>query len=213
MADALGFFAPDVEVLRFPAWDCLPYDRVSPNPEIVAERVATLTRLLEPAERPRIVLTTVNALVQKVPPRPAFQAAPAAQAGRPRAPGGADRLPRSQRLWPRRHRDGARGIRHPRRHHRPLPLGRAGPDPARPVRRRDREHPPHRHRQPAQRRGAGAALAAACGRGLPRRGLDRPLPARLPRPLRRGSGLGSAVCLDQRRAEAPGDGALGRAVP
>jgi transcription-repair coupling factor (superfamily II helicase) len=72
MAEALGFFAPEVEVLRFPAWDCLPYDRVSPNPEIVAERVATLTRLAEPGAAPRVVLTTVNALVQKVPPRSAF---------------------------------------------------------------------------------------------------------------------------------------------
>jgi transcription-repair coupling factor (superfamily II helicase) len=72
LIEALGFFAPDVEVLRFPAWDCLPYDRVSPNPEIIAERVATLTRLLEPPTRPRILVTTVNALVQKVPPREAF---------------------------------------------------------------------------------------------------------------------------------------------
>src|SRR3954466_12629015 len=75
LTEALGFFAPEVEVLRFPAWDCLPYDRVSPNPEIVAERVATLTRLLEPGDRPRIVVTTVNALVQKVPPREAFSGA------------------------------------------------------------------------------------------------------------------------------------------
>ncbi|MBR0647328.1 transcription-repair coupling factor [Plastoroseomonas hellenica] len=75
MADALAFFAPEVEVLRFPAWDCLPYDRVSPNPELVAERVATLTRLLEPARGPRILLTTINALVQKVPPRAAFAGA------------------------------------------------------------------------------------------------------------------------------------------
>ncbi len=75
VVESLGFFAPDVEVLRFPAWDCLPYDRVSPNPRIVAERVATLTRLLEPASRPRILVTTVNALVQRVPPRAAFQGA------------------------------------------------------------------------------------------------------------------------------------------
>jgi transcription-repair coupling factor (superfamily II helicase) len=72
LAEALSFFAPHVEVLRFPAWDCLPYDRVSPNPEIVAERVATLTRLAEATPAPRILLTTVNALVQKVPPRSAF---------------------------------------------------------------------------------------------------------------------------------------------
>ncbi len=75
LAEALGFFAPEFEVLRFPAWDCLPYDRVSPNPEIVSERIATLARLLEPAERPRIVLTTVNALVQRVPPRAVFRGA------------------------------------------------------------------------------------------------------------------------------------------
>jgi transcription-repair coupling factor (superfamily II helicase) len=75
MAEAIGFFAPEVEVLRFPAWDCLPYDRVSPNPEIVAERVATLTRLLEPPSRPRILLTTVNALAQKVPPPATFAGA------------------------------------------------------------------------------------------------------------------------------------------
>ena len=72
LAEALAFFAPDAEILRFPAWDCLPYDRVSPNPELVSERIATLSRLLEPASGQRIVLTTVNALVQRVPPRHAF---------------------------------------------------------------------------------------------------------------------------------------------
>jgi transcription-repair coupling factor (superfamily II helicase) len=72
MAEALAFFAPGIEVLRFPAWDCLPYDRVSPNPELVSERISTLARLIEPATGRRIVLTTVNALVQRVPPRHVF---------------------------------------------------------------------------------------------------------------------------------------------
>ncbi len=72
LAEALAFFAPQVEVLRFPAWDCLPYDRVSPNAEIVSERIATLARLIAPDSKPRLVLTTVNALVQRVPPRSAF---------------------------------------------------------------------------------------------------------------------------------------------
>ena len=44
LAEALAFFLPDAEILRFPAWDCLPYDRVSPNPELVSERIATLAR-------------------------------------------------------------------------------------------------------------------------------------------------------------------------
>jgi transcription-repair coupling factor (superfamily II helicase) len=72
MAEALGFFAPGVPVLQFPAWDCLPYDRVGPNPEITARRLDTLTALLEPPAAPFILLTTVNALIQRVPPAEAF---------------------------------------------------------------------------------------------------------------------------------------------
>ena len=44
MAECLQFFAPHLEILTFPAWDCLPYDRVSPNSEAVARRIETLTR-------------------------------------------------------------------------------------------------------------------------------------------------------------------------
>ena len=72
-AAALGFFHPGLNVLTFPAWDCLPYDRVSPNGEITSRRIDTLTRLAGRKERaPLIVLTTVNALVQRVPPRRLF---------------------------------------------------------------------------------------------------------------------------------------------
>jgi transcription-repair coupling factor (superfamily II helicase) len=71
LAEALALFAPDVEILRFPAWDCLPYDRVSPAASLVAQRLSTLVRLGEGAagERPRIVVTTANAALQRVPPR------------------------------------------------------------------------------------------------------------------------------------------------
>jgi transcription-repair coupling factor (superfamily II helicase) len=72
LAEALAFVMPEAEILRFPAWDCLPYDRVSPAPALISERIATLARLLDPPTGPRIVLTTVNALVQRVPPRAAF---------------------------------------------------------------------------------------------------------------------------------------------
>ncbi len=75
LAEALSFALPEAEILRFPAWDCLPYDRVSPNPMLVSERVATLARLLEKPSGPRIVLTTVNALIQRVPPRGTFAGA------------------------------------------------------------------------------------------------------------------------------------------
>jgi transcription-repair coupling factor (superfamily II helicase) len=72
--DALRFFAPELKVLRFPAWDCLPYDRVSPTPGLAAQRMAALAQLArrKPDDRsPLLVLTTVGALVQRVPPREA----------------------------------------------------------------------------------------------------------------------------------------------
>ncbi|MCT8974083.1 transcription-repair coupling factor [Microbaculum marinisediminis] len=69
--NAAAFFAPDVEILPFPAWDCLPYDRVSPNGEVVAQRLATLSRLShrQESDGPVIIATTVNAVTQRVPPR------------------------------------------------------------------------------------------------------------------------------------------------
>ncbi len=66
---ALAFFAPDLPVLTFPAWDCLPYDRVSPNPEIVAARMATLAAVAQGIAGPVAVLTTLNAVTQRVPAR------------------------------------------------------------------------------------------------------------------------------------------------
>ncbi len=73
-AEALSFFAPGLEKLEFPAWDCLPYDRVSPRPELVSRRIDTLTRILRPPEKGkgRVILTTVSALLQRVPPKDAF---------------------------------------------------------------------------------------------------------------------------------------------
>jgi transcription-repair coupling factor (superfamily II helicase) len=71
LARALAFFAPDIEVLEFPAWDCLPYDRVSPHAAVVAQRMTTLARLaaVKGRERPAVLLTTVNAILQRVPAR------------------------------------------------------------------------------------------------------------------------------------------------
>jgi transcription-repair coupling factor (superfamily II helicase) len=68
---ALAFFAPGIEVLPLPAWDCLPYDRASPAGSIVARRMTTLARLarVKGREAGTIVLTTVNAALQRVPAR------------------------------------------------------------------------------------------------------------------------------------------------
>ena len=69
----LVFFAPDVSVLNFPAWDCLPYDRISPSSDIVARRVSCLSEMLswqaEKKRYPRLVLTSINAALQNVMPQ------------------------------------------------------------------------------------------------------------------------------------------------
>ncbi|MCL2714913.1 MAG: transcription-repair coupling factor [Alphaproteobacteria bacterium] len=71
LARALGFFAPDIAVEQFPAWDCQPYDRVSPHGAVLAQRVTTLARLaaLTGSDKALILLTSVNAITQRVPPR------------------------------------------------------------------------------------------------------------------------------------------------
>ena len=67
---ALAFLAPATVVLEFPAWDTTPYDRVSPAPEIQAARMATLAALAQGAVRgPFVLLTTLNAVLQRLPAR------------------------------------------------------------------------------------------------------------------------------------------------
>lgn len=65
---ALAFFAPDLPVIDFPAWDCLPYDRISPNADVSASRMATLAALAHGAMPKRyVLLTTLAAATQRVP--------------------------------------------------------------------------------------------------------------------------------------------------
>ena len=79
MAQALSFFAPGREALTLPAWDCLPYDRVSPRAEIASRRMVALSRLatseVAPAGPRAIVLTTVNAALQRLPAADAVRGA------------------------------------------------------------------------------------------------------------------------------------------
>jgi transcription-repair coupling factor (superfamily II helicase) len=75
--ESVRFFFPDLPVLHFPAWDCLPYDRVSPRSDIESRRLATLAALAKRGEKggAALVVTTVNALVQRVPPREFIESA------------------------------------------------------------------------------------------------------------------------------------------
>lgn len=72
--DALSVVDPDLEVLVFPAYDTVPYDRVSPRPDIVGARIDTLTKLIgaQNPKTPRLILTSASALMQRVPEKSFF---------------------------------------------------------------------------------------------------------------------------------------------
>ena len=65
VASTAPFFAPDLDVLTIPAWDCLPYDRAGPTLRVMAERLAALHRLQAAPRQPQLVLTTANAATQR----------------------------------------------------------------------------------------------------------------------------------------------------
>ena len=69
MRKSLWFFSPNIPVLNFPSWDCLPYDRVSPNADVSSARMATLAALSSGFEAPIVLLTTLNAITQYIPNR------------------------------------------------------------------------------------------------------------------------------------------------
>ena len=66
VSDAVTFFAPELQVIEFPAWDCLPYDRASPALSVSARRLAALHRLQGKPAGPQLIVTTINALLQRV---------------------------------------------------------------------------------------------------------------------------------------------------
>ncbi len=76
ITEALAFAAPELPVLEFPAWDCLPYDRVSPGSDAAARRLDAMAAMIALSKNPHraIILTTANAILQRVPPAAAVEA-------------------------------------------------------------------------------------------------------------------------------------------
>ncbi|WP_161600812.1 DEAD/DEAH box helicase [Teichococcus oryzae] len=60
--------APEVEVLLLPAWDCLPYDRASPSRAVMGARMAVLAALSTPPGGPRLLIASLPAALQRLPP-------------------------------------------------------------------------------------------------------------------------------------------------
>ncbi len=67
LIEALEFFLNDeLEILNFPEWETLPYDRFSPHQDIVSERLKTLYRL--PNISRGVLVVPVATIMQKVVP-------------------------------------------------------------------------------------------------------------------------------------------------
>ena len=77
-ADAVGFFDPELEIVRLPSWDCLPYDRVGPSAGVSAARMAALWRLTvrkTDDKTPVLIVAAASGLLQRLPPRSAIRQA------------------------------------------------------------------------------------------------------------------------------------------
>ncbi len=65
--DLTNFMDPH-DVALFPAWETLPFERVSPSVETMGRRLETLWRVLHSDSPPRVVVAAVRALSQKLSP-------------------------------------------------------------------------------------------------------------------------------------------------
>ena len=73
-AAMLKFIHPEYKVLEFPAWDTVPYDRVSPNSAVEAKRIDSLSEIVfHERKTPLVVVTSVGAVLQKLPPAKIFR--------------------------------------------------------------------------------------------------------------------------------------------
>ena len=73
-AHMLSYLNPQLKVMEFPAWDTVPYDRVSPNSTIMAKRIETLSAILfNDGKKPLIIVSSIGAIMQKLPPAKIFR--------------------------------------------------------------------------------------------------------------------------------------------
>src|SRR3546814_3587959 len=64
LADAVHYFAPELQLIQLPAWDCLPYDRSSPSLRASSERLAALAALQAGPKGPELLITPLAAATQ-----------------------------------------------------------------------------------------------------------------------------------------------------
>lgn len=68
IASAARCLGPDIDVILLPPWDCLPYDRVAPSRQAMGRRMDALRVWLQPSTKPRLLVTSLAAVLQPTPP-------------------------------------------------------------------------------------------------------------------------------------------------
>ena len=136
--DDLTQFMPEGDVVHFPAWETLPFERVSPSVETMGQRLEVLWRLRNPDRTPAIVVAGVRALLQKLGPGATTTRTDRRPAERDRRSRRADRDARRVRVPARGVGRAPRRVRPARGDRRRVPVDRQRTDPHRPVGRRGR---------------------------------------------------------------------------
>ncbi len=68
IASAIAALFPKIQFIILPPWDCLPYDRVPPSRHCMGRRMDALRIWNTPSETPRLLLTSLDAALQRIPP-------------------------------------------------------------------------------------------------------------------------------------------------
>ncbi len=66
-SQSLSIITNNIDIIEFPAWDCLPFDKNSPNQKLVGKRVRALSSLANPNSKKTIILSTIGSVIQKIP--------------------------------------------------------------------------------------------------------------------------------------------------
>lgn len=70
IADRISFFNPDAEVLVFPEYDVLPFERLSVSSDVMNARLKTLSSLVDASNNKRkIVIISLSASLKRLPPK------------------------------------------------------------------------------------------------------------------------------------------------
>lgn len=73
LAECMRITAPHIKTVSFAPWDTVPYDRASPKPDIAGARIDVLNELAENSDEPLLIITTPEAVMQRVPPKTFFK--------------------------------------------------------------------------------------------------------------------------------------------